>query len=176
LKSSWHHYEYTQSGSVGTLYIDGIQMGQLDTITALPSVAVAKRALLGTLYNWIGRSCYAADVYLRKALVYDFRLYKTALTDDQILTSELNVGDTIMALDNAYAETPNAVSTVKDSRYKVIPLTGEIQIQGLTGNEKVSVYDIAGSQLSMTSSSLIEVKAGVYIVKINSYITKVIVK
>ena len=174
-KSSWHHFAYTQSGNIGTVYLDGMNM-KSDTITSLPSIALPKPGQLGTLYNWIGRSCYVGDVYLRKSLVYDFRLYRTALTDDQIMNSVLNVGNTIHALDAAYAESPSAVKSVIDSPYKVLSSVGEIQIQGLTGGEKVSVFDITGRQLTINNPTIIAAKAGVYIVRINEYITKVVVR
>ena len=174
-KSSWHHFAYTQSGNIGTVYLDGMNM-KSDTITSLPSIALPKPGQLGTLYNWIGRSCYSTDVYLRKSLVYDFRLYRTALTDDQIMNSVLNVGNTIHALDAAYAESPSAVKSVIDSPYKVLSSVGEIQIQGLNGNEKVTVFDITGRQLIINDPANIAAKAGVYIVSINEYITKVVVR
>jgi len=174
-KSSWHHFAYTQSGTTGTLYVDGTPM-MSDTITSLPSTTLPKSGQLGTLYNWIGRSCYASDVNLRKTLVYDFRLYKTALTDEQIQNSVLNVGSTINALDFAYQEDASALKTVTDSRYKVISTVNEISILGLNGTEKISIFDISGRQLKMTNASSIIVNAGAYIVKIDNYVTKVMVK
>jgi len=139
-------------------------------------MALPKSGLLGTLYNWIGRSCYADNVYLRKALVYDFRLYKTALTDEQVMSSVLNVETTIPALNLASTETPNALPSVTDSPYKVTTSIGVINILGLTGNEKVSVFDVAGRQLQMIQPTLINVNAGVYIVRIDGYLTKVVVR
>ena len=146
------------------------------TITILPSTALPKPNQLGTLYNWIGRSCFTSDVYLRKTLVYDFRLYKTALTDEQIQTSVLNVGNTINALEVAYMEDPTAVKPVAESPYKVVSTMGDIKIIGLTGTEKVSMFDIAGRQIKVTNPTLIKTNAGVYIVKINTTIAKVVVK
>jgi hypothetical protein len=174
-KSSWHHFAYTQNGIIGALYLDGMKM-KSDTITSLPSIALPKPGQLGTLFNWIGRSCYGTDVYLRKSQVYDFRLYNTALTDDQVMNSVLNVANTIPALDAASAETPSAVKTVTDSPYKVLSSVGEIIIQGLKGGEKVSVFDITGRQLTVNKPSIIAAKAGVYIVRINESISKVVVR
>jgi len=175
-KSVWHHFEYTQSGNIGSVYVDG-GIVKSDTITSLPSTALPQSGLWGTLYNWIGRSCYTGDVYLRKTLVYDFRLYKTALTVDQITNSELDIANTISALEVAYAEAPNAVKTVSaDSKYKVISGDNEINIQGLNGSEKVALFDITGRQLEVTNASSISVNSGAYIVKINNYVTKVMVK
>jgi len=174
-KGTWHHFAYSQNGIIGTIYLDGNNV-KSDTVTTLPSMALPKSGLLGTLYNWIGRSCYADNVYLRKALVYDFRLYKTALTDEQVMSSVLNVETTIPALNLASTETPNALPSVTDSPYKVTTSIGVINIFGLTGNEKVSVFDVAGRQLQMIQPTLINVNAGVYIVRIDGYLTKVVVR
>ncbi|HET7734249.1 MAG TPA: immunoglobulin-like domain-containing protein, partial [Paludibacter sp.] len=174
LRGGWHHFAYTQSGTTGTVYVDG--MATSGTVTMLPSTALAKSNQLGTLYNWIGRSCYTGDVYLRKTLVYDFRLYKTALTDEQIQTSVLNVGPTISALDVAYAEKPNAVSSLANNQYKVVTTAGTIKISGLNGTENVSLFDISGRQIHVTNPTRINANAGVYIVKINNEATKVVVR
>jgi len=176
LKGGWHHFAYTQSGTTGTIYIDGMPVSSADTITSLPSTKLPKAGQLGTLYNWIGRSCYAADVNLRKTLIYDFRLYKTALNIEQIQNTLLNVGNVIGVLENAYAEGPTAVGTIPDSKYKVISGLNRIDILGLNGTEKITLFDIAGSQLKITNSSSIVVSAGVYIVRINGDVTKVIVR
>jgi len=176
LKDGWHHFAYTQSGTTGTIYIDGAPINSSDTITSLPSTTLPKAGQLGTLYNWIGRSCYATDVNLRKTLIYDFRLYKTALNVEQIQNTILNVGSVISSLENAYSEGPTAVGTIPDSKYKVISGFNRIDILGLNGTEKITLYDLAGSQLKITNSSSIVVSAGVYIVRINGEVTKVIVR
>jgi len=175
LKGNWHHFAYTQSGTTGTIYVDGIAQAT-GPVTSLPASTLTKAGQLGTLYNWIGRSCYVADVYLRNSLVYDFRLYRTALDVDQIQTSVLNVNATISALEAAYNETPSAVKSVLDSPYKVVALTGAIQITGLTGGEKVSLFDIAGRQLKVADPTRISVNAGIYIVRINDFVSKTIVR
>jgi len=175
LKGNWHHFAYTQSGTTGTIYVDGIAQAT-GPVTSLPASTLTRAGQLGTLYNWIGRSCYIGDVYLRKSLVYDFRLYRTALNVDQIQSSVLNVNATISALEAASNETPNAVKSVLDSPYKVVALTGAIQITGLTGGEKVSLFDIAGRQLKVSDPTRINVNAGIYIVRINDFVSKTIVR
>ncbi|MEI7502829.1 MAG: hypothetical protein WCJ61_06060, partial [Paludibacter sp.] len=175
LQGGWHNMTYTQSGAIGTLYIDGMPLMTGD-ITKLPSASLPIAGQTGSLYNWIGRSCYPGDVYLRKTLVYDIRLYKTALTDEQIQTSLLNVGSTISALDVAYLETPSALLPIYNSPYKVISIVGGIKILGLTGADKVSVYDIAGRQMKFNNPTQITANAGVYIVRVNNYVTKLIVR
>lgn len=174
-KGSWHHLAYTQSGETGTIYIDGLVQAT-GTITNLPSTALPKANMLGTPFNWIGRSNYTTDKYLRKTLVYDFRLYRKALTGAEIETTDLNVVTTIGALDAAYAEGISAVKPISASNFKVTSTIGKIKVSGLTAGDKVTVFDIAGRKINATTQSDIAVNAGVYIVKINNYVTKVIVK
>jgi hypothetical protein len=175
LTNGWHNLAYTQSGTTGTIYVDGMPVAT-GTITAFPSTALPKAGNLGTLYNWLGRSCYASDSYLRKTLVYDFRIYSKALTDAEIQTSVLNVGNTISALDVAYRETPTALKNIANSQFSVIPSAGSIRINGLSNADKVALFDITGRQLLISNPELIKTNAGVYIVKINNFVTKVVVK
>lgn len=175
LKGSWHHFAYIQSGETGTIYIDGLSLAT-GAITNLPSTALPKANMLGTPFNWIGRSNYKSDNYLRKTLVYDFRLYRKALTEAEVQTTELNVGATISALDAAYAEGISAVKPISASNFKVTSTIGKIKVSGLSAGDKVTIFDIAGRKINATTQSDIAVNAGVYIVKINNYVTKVIVK
>jgi hypothetical protein len=174
LMDGWHHIAYTQSGTTGTIYVDGMPLAT-GTVSQLPSNTLYKLANLGTAYNWIGRSCYTGDVYLRKTLVYDFRLYNKALTDAQIQTSVLDVATNISKLDAAY----NAASSVKsilNSPFKVTVTDNGIKVMGITPADKVSLFDISGRQITVTNPMLIKASAGVYILKINEYNTKLIVK
>jgi autotransporter-associated beta strand protein len=73
--NGWHHVAVTLSGNTGTLYLDGVQIGQ-DTITITPSQ-------LGTLNTtYIGKSQWS-DPYLN-GWVDDFRIYNGALSAEQI--------------------------------------------------------------------------------------------
>ncbi|VBB44749.1 exported hypothetical protein [uncultured Paludibacter sp.] len=175
LQGGWHHLAYTQSGTTGTVYVDGMP-AETGEVTFLLGNTVAKAGSLGTLYNWIGRSCYSGDVYLRNTMVYDFRLYDIALTQEQIQTTELNVGNTINALDVAYSEDATAVPSVNASLYKVASSKGVINIFGLNGTEKILVHDVSGRQINHISQDKIYVNPGVYVVRINNFTTKVIVR
>ncbi|MHB9056893.1 MAG: immunoglobulin-like domain-containing protein [Paludibacteraceae bacterium] len=177
LSGNWHNFTYTQSGTTGTVYIDGMPMAT-DTVTMVPSNTLRVPGRIGTLYNWIGRSSYKGDVYLRKTLVYDFRLYKKALSESEIQTSELNVGATIEALDKAYAEGLTGLADLRESGYQIASYNREIHITGLNGTEKISIYDITGRQMNRSNvrTSSFKVGTGIYIVRINNFATKVVVK
>lgn len=88
-KGAWKHIVYTQSGTDGRLFIDGVLM-------AFSSVTISPSVLGATGYNYIGRSLYNGDAYLKNALLYDFRLYSKSLSSDDIelLKSELNALNT----------------------------------------------------------------------------------
>lgn len=175
LKGGWHHFGYTQSGTSGTVYIDGLVMAQAE-ITNTPATTLARPELLGSAYNWIGRSCYPGDVYLRNTLISDFRVYSKALTDLEIQSTVLNVGATIDLLNAAYAEGISAVRDLRAAGFNVIGMNGAIKITGLSANDKLSVFDLSGRRINSTNRSEINVASGVYIVRINDLATKVIVE
>jgi hypothetical protein len=57
---------------------------------------------------------------------------------------------------------------------KVYASSGKININGLT-NEKVSVSDLMGRQMTVANPSEISVKPGLYMVKVNGKVTKIFV-
>jgi len=66
-------------------------------------------------------------------------------------------------------------NAVNSNKYKVYTKDGVINISGLT-NERVSVYDIAGRQISVKNPSQIKVSKGMYLIKINNEVIKQLVK
>jgi beta-xylosidase len=97
----WKTVTYTQTGTTGTLYEDGAQVGQSTGVTVLPS-AIGNGT---TTNNLLGESSYAADNTL-KGRLRNFRVYDRALsaaevsaislTDDNRLASDtaaLSLGD-----------------------------------------------------------------------------------
>ncbi|WP_132431227.1 family 43 glycosylhydrolase [Natronoflexus pectinivorans] len=75
-QGAWMHIVYTQEGNQGNLFIDG-KMVASNTVDIYPS-AIGK-----TKFNFIGRSPYKEDNYLR-GLLADFRIYDKALTVREI--------------------------------------------------------------------------------------------
>ncbi|WP_443217023.1 immunoglobulin-like domain-containing protein [Saccharothrix sp. ALI-22-I] len=71
----WKTLTYTLSGGTAVLYEDGVEIARKTDVTITP-------AMIGggtTTANYIGRSNYSGDRYLKGA-VRDFRLYNRALT------------------------------------------------------------------------------------------------
>ena len=78
-KGSWVNITYTQVGTTGTVYIDGVNV-KSKAVPVLPS------ALGSTSNNYIGRSCYTGDAYLTNSLINDFRVYNRALPATEVAT------------------------------------------------------------------------------------------
>ena len=92
-KGKWIHVLYRQSGTAGELFIDGKRMGQNSSMPVLSSNFSTTPA-----YCWIGRPHFSGDSYLKKTLVADFRIYDTAVSDEQL--SEL--ASVVKAIDQEY--------------------------------------------------------------------------
>ena len=79
VKGEWTHITYTQSGTTGTVYIDGVSK-KSGSLTLLPSTLGA------TAFNYLAKSAYASDQYLLNSMFSDFRIYNTALNATQVAT------------------------------------------------------------------------------------------
>jgi hypothetical protein len=77
----WTHVAVTQTGNLGVLYVDGVEVARNTALTVRPA------ALGSTTQNWIGRSQYAGDPYLTAA-VDDLRIYSRALSAAEIAALE----------------------------------------------------------------------------------------
>jgi len=75
----WKHLTYTLSGTTAVLYEDGVEVGRQTGVTIDPK-DIGNGS---TLANYIGRSLYSDDRYL-KGSVRDFRVYDRALTADEV--------------------------------------------------------------------------------------------
>jgi fibronectin type 3 domain-containing protein/regulation of enolase protein 1 (concanavalin A-like superfamily) len=74
---TWTHVAVTLSGTVGILYVNGIEVGRNNAMTLKPS------DLGSTTQNWIGRSQFATDPRV-SGLVDDLRIYSRALAPSEI--------------------------------------------------------------------------------------------
>ncbi|MEV6236567.1 beta-L-arabinofuranosidase domain-containing protein [Lentzea sp. NPDC051838] len=70
----WTHVAVTQSGDLGVLYVNGLEVARNSAMTS---------RVANTSQNWIGRSQYANDPYLDGA-VDSFRVYGRALTAAEV--------------------------------------------------------------------------------------------
>ncbi len=87
----WKHIAYTQTGSTGVLYEDGVEVARSTGVTVTPG------SIGGgvTTRNFLGRSAYAADGSFRGVL-RDFRVYDNALPATEVATlAERVIEDTL---------------------------------------------------------------------------------
>lgn len=78
-RGAWKTLTYTLQDGTATLYLDGVKVGTKTGVTIKPGDIGDGR----TTANYIGRSVYTADKYL-KGRVRDFRLYNRALTGSEV--------------------------------------------------------------------------------------------
>ena len=87
-KGRWVSVVYVLDGSNGTLYVDGQKM-----LTAPMPKGNETFSNTAPVYNWIGRSPFAGDVYLANTKVADIRIYDKALTGGEVTRLALTADD-----------------------------------------------------------------------------------
>lgn len=89
-KGKWKHIAYVQSGSTGYIFIDG-SLVKSGSVNMLPS------ALGATGYNYLCKSAYASDQLLLNSMLYDFRVYNSALSSSEVasLATKVAALDTV---------------------------------------------------------------------------------
>ncbi|TDB80755.1 hypothetical protein E1182_07595 [Micromonospora sp. KC721] len=75
----WKHVTYTQTGTTGVLYEDGVEVGRNTSVTLTPG-SIGNGT---TTADYIGRSLYSADK-LFKGKMRDFRVYNRALSAAEV--------------------------------------------------------------------------------------------
>lgn len=75
----WKHLTYTQAGTTGVLYEDGVEVARNTAVTLTPGSIGAGT----TTADYLGRSVYSADRYLNGRM-RDFRIYDRALTSSEV--------------------------------------------------------------------------------------------
>jgi len=132
-KDAWHHMAFVQKGDIGTLYVDGVSVAVDSAMTNLPYIALPQAGRTGTLYNWLGRSCYTTDSYLQKTLLYDFQLLGVAMSQDDIKSG---IGDPAIPLTSMLDNLTSAYA--EDSDYVLPELTNEQENLKLGGLNAVT--------------------------------------
>jgi hypothetical protein len=171
----FHHFVFSQRDTVAAVYIDGVLVSFDSTFYNHPSVTLNKINRTGTLYNWIGRPNFSGDRYLGPAKIADFRLYKKGLTEAEAIGLYIEK----MALLNA-GTLCDAVKTAKEEVVTVYGAQRFIHIKNLVGKEGITVYDLMGRVIIDTKANAntldIPVKNGLYLVRVNGQVTKVVVQ
>ncbi|WP_217178286.1 family 43 glycosylhydrolase [Streptomyces sp. AC495_CC817] len=79
-RSVWKHVTYTQTGTTGVLYQDGVEVARNTSVTTTPGSIGSGT----TTANYIGKSLYSGDK-LFKGKMRDFRVYNRALAPGEVL-------------------------------------------------------------------------------------------
>ncbi|KUN24873.1 hydrolase [Streptomyces antibioticus] len=95
-RAVWKHLTYTQTGSTGVLYEDGVEVGRNTAVTITPG-AIGSGT---TTANYIGKSVYSGD-RLFKGRIRDFRVYDRALAASEVEQLSLPVATQGVADDKA---------------------------------------------------------------------------
>ncbi|MFF6785306.1 family 43 glycosylhydrolase [Streptomyces sp. NPDC012510] len=95
-RSVWKQLTYTQTGTTGVLYEDGVEVGRNTSVTTTPGSIGSGT----TTANYIGKSVYTSDK-LFKGKIRDFRVYNRALAGAEVEQLSLPVAEEGLAADKA---------------------------------------------------------------------------
>ncbi|WNH10591.1 LamG-like jellyroll fold domain-containing protein [Thalassobellus suaedae] len=163
----WSHVVITMEGSVGVMYIDGVEVGRNEDFTIYPS------DLDITTQNYIGKSQFN-DPYLNGA-VDEFRIYNRAFTPTEVTALKdrtLDVEDNALKYKYEYKflSTDKTISAVYNgngtAKYKVFALTGQLLSSGeivsrevnQLGYYKTGIYIVQVKDLSGVGAFKVLVK------------------
>ncbi|MEU4237704.1 family 43 glycosylhydrolase [Actinoplanes sp. NPDC026619] len=136
-RGTWKHLAYTQTGTTGVLYEDGVEVARNTAVSVLPTAIHGG----GTTANAIGRSLYSTDA-LFKGKMRDFRVYDRALTTGEVAGLASRVNKEMLAADR---------------RALVLTATPDSPV---TGNIALPVAGVNGSRIAWQSSDSTVVSDG----------------
>ncbi|WP_425247042.1 family 43 glycosylhydrolase [Streptomyces sp. NEAU-NA10] len=108
-RAVWKHITYTQTGTTGVLYEDGVEVARNTSVTITPG-AVGSGT---TTANYIGKSVYSGDK-LFKGRIRDFRVYDRALAASEVEQLALPVATQGVADDEAALSLGDTSAVVAD--------------------------------------------------------------
>lgn len=135
-RSVWKHVTYTQTGSTGVLYEDGVEVARNTALTLTPASIGSGT----TTANHIGKSVYPGD-RLFKGRMRDFRVHDRALAPPEVEQLALPVASQGVADDRA-------VLTLGDTGAVVTDLT--LPTAGTAGGSTITWASDAPSVVSAT--------------------------
>ncbi|WP_436521173.1 family 43 glycosylhydrolase [Actinoplanes sp. HUAS TT8] len=115
-RNAWKHVAYTQAGTTGTLYEDGVAVATNTAIGILPGAIGGGT----TTANYFGRSLYTGDRYLKGGM-RDVRVYDRALSADEVNTLATPVNEAAVAADRASLDLGDTGALTADL---ALPATG----------------------------------------------------
>ena len=77
-QGEWVNITYIQNDNTGSLYVNGVMKNQNSNVKTHPA------NLNKMVMNYLGKSCYDGDAYLKNALYADFTIYNTAIGTEEL--------------------------------------------------------------------------------------------
>ena len=163
-KGKWQHLVYTQTDNIAQIYING-ELKAEGKMYCTPSEIGA------TSYNWLGKSPFPTDAYLRGTLLYDFKVMDRTLKLSEIEELAGEVSRLQYAYDNpAGTSNPSGNSTMAWAE------NNKIIIHRTQSIETCQVYNVLGVSLFSVdlTDEITEIKTqpGIYIVKTSTGLTQ----
>jgi GH43 family beta-xylosidase len=156
-KGTWKHLTYTQTGTVGTLFENGVQVAQKTNVAYTP-------AQIGngiTTRNYLGRSAYAADNSFM-GVVRDFRIYDRALAASEVVELTTASHTALVAADAAWVE--SALGDVSSVTANVtLPVRGPARAGINWASSNTAVIAANGTVTRPTDDTVVDLTATVAI-------------
>ncbi|MHB9056894.1 MAG: immunoglobulin-like domain-containing protein [Paludibacteraceae bacterium] len=149
VKGNWQHVTYSQTDSTGRVYING-------TLVKTGNVLLKPSVLGATTSNFIGRSCYASDVYLTKSYLSDFRVYNRALTSTEINTLASNRLALDSAINKMFVDTAKINLTVNE----LDSVTANLSLPSDAGDGVVITWQSSNTSVISNSGIVTRPSAG----------------
>ncbi|MER5940050.1 family 43 glycosylhydrolase [Streptomyces sp. NPDC001928] len=131
-RSVWKHLAYTQTGTTGVLYEDGVEVGRNSAVTITPGSIGSGT----TTANYLGKSVYSGDK-LFKGRIRDFRVYDRALAASEVEQLALPVATQGVAADKAALSLGDTGAVVADLDLPRTGTAGGSAIGWAAGNPAV---------------------------------------
>ncbi|MFG2126767.1 family 43 glycosylhydrolase [Streptomyces sp. NPDC048751] len=136
-RAVWKTVTYTQTGTTGVLYEDGVEVGRNTAVTITPG-AIGSGT---TTADYVGKSVYPGD-RLFKGRIRDFRVYNRALAGTEVEQLSLPVATQGVADDKAALTLGDTGAVVSDLTLPTVGTAGGSKITWASDN--TSVVSAAG--------------------------------
>ncbi|QNU68671.1 family 43 glycosylhydrolase [Ruminiclostridium herbifermentans] len=149
----WKYVTYTQKGTTGILYVDGVKVASNENVKYAP------KDIESTVENFIGRAPYLEDKYFN-GKVADFRLYNRALSQSEVVDISNILSADIVAMDKAELDLGDLSSVISKITLPTAGVNGstitwqssDTSIISTTGNVTRPKYPDTDKQVTLTAT------------------------
>jgi hypothetical protein len=136
-RGAWKHLAYTQTGTTGVLYEDGVEVGRNPNVAITPGSIGAGV----TTANYLGRSLYSGDRHFN-GKIRDFRVYERAINAAEVDQLATPVNTRAVADDTAALSLGDTSGVVSDL---ALPATGRYGSRITWASSDTSVVSDTGA-------------------------------